>query len=315
MIFAFTKQIKHIAVQTPRWSRYLMGKSTLHPVLLAKENPSTCDSVRDYICDFSPKGYWIGKPDENGVPRNELNDGSLVYFSIGIIQKLLGNLELGKPQLESQALVKWICQSIDESNCIPTWQHATERTTSIYSAMAQGQALSALIRVEKEMPDKSVRLAIDRLCDGFISGERHGIILNSPAGAKLIETPDHRGSVILNGWIYALWGLREAAITTQRPDIKELADNSTEALASCLSDFYDGAWSYYDDKGRIASPFYHQLHITQLSALFEMTKVNVFGEVSKILNYQYHSRLLRTRSVLRKGYQKLKEKPYREFIG
>jgi len=292
-----------------------MGKSDLHPILLPNKNPSTLDTVRDYICDFSPKASWVGKPDKNGVPRNKLNDGSLVYFSIGIIQKLLGNLELGKPQVESKHLVRWICQSIDKSNCIPTWQHATDRTTSVYSAMAQGQALSALIRVEKEMPDNLVCIAIEKLCDGFITGERYGIILKSSAGIKLIETPDQKGSVILNGWIYALWGLREAAITTQRRDIIELADNSTEALASSLHDFYDRHWSYYDDKGRIASPFYHQLHITQLSALFEMTELAVFHNAAEILYHQYNNRLLKTRAVMKKGFQKLKEKPYREFIG
>ena len=94
-------------------------------------------------------------------------------------------------------------------------------------------------------------------------------------GPKLIETPDIKKSVILNGWIYALWGLREAAVKTKRSDILNFIDDTTNCLVDSLSDFYDDRWSYYDDKGRIASPFYYRLHITQLSALYKMTASSV----------------------------------------
>lgn len=315
MVLSLFKRVKHITGQIPRWSKYLIGKSELHPLILKTTNPSTDHEVRDYICDFSPKSSWIGMPDKKGVPRNKLYDGELVYFPIGIIQKLLGNLELGKPLEDSMHLVEWICQSIDNNNSIPTWQHAKERTTSVYSAMTQGQALSALIRVNKIAPSENVAFAIQQLCNGFMDGEALDISLDTPNGIKLIETPDNLSSVILNGWIYALWGMKEAAITTKRSDISELADNTINCLARTLPEFYDKTWSFYDDKGRIASPFYHRLHITQLFALYKMTGIAIFKSTTQLLTDQHNSSFLKSRAVVKKGMQKISEKPYREFIG
>lgn len=315
MLTPFIDRVRHISYQIPRWSRYFLGKSELHPILNETKNPSTLDKVQDYICDLSPKSYWTGQPDTRGVPRNLLNDGEPVYFSIGIIQKLLGNLELKQSITGSENLIEWICNSIDHNDCIPTWAHARDRTTSIYSAMAQGQALSALIRVHNCSPSAMTSSSIDRLCNGFINGNKHGLILNSQMGPKLIETPDIKKSVILNGWIYALWGLREAAVKTKRSDILNLADDTTNCLVDSLIDFYDDRWSYYDDKGRIASPFYHRLHITQLSALYKMTGIPQFKNVSRLLTQQENSKILKAKAVFKKGTQKLKEEPYREFTG
>lgn len=310
-----TYRMTHLVHQIPRWVRYLIGKSQLHPTISATRSPSTLKRNEDYICDLSAKSKWLGELDQFGVPMNQLYDGTVVYFPIGIVQKLIGLIQTGANQQEIAPITNWICASIDHNDSIPTWTHASDRVTSVYSAMTQGQAISALIRVSQNYPElsKQADVHIIRLCNGFLQGDQIGINLPANKGMKLLETPDKQETVILNGWCYAIWGLIEAANWTRRDDIISFTKDSLEELIDSLPDFYDSQWSYYDDKGRIASSFYHNLHITQLMALYAATNRAEFLDTANILKKQASSRFLKTCALIKKGKQKITEKPYKEF--
>ena len=75
----------------------------------------------------------------------------------------------------------------------------------------------------------------------------------------IFERPGH---LILNGWIYAIFGLYDAGISI---------DQCVAVLLKMLPVFDCGYWSKYDDIGMISPVFYHHVHIEQLQALRRIT--------------------------------------------
>ena len=267
----------------------------------------------DYICDFSIKLNDEIEVDVRGVPINRLYNGASTYFAIGICQKLIGLLQSDCSVHECSPLVNWLNTNIDENNSIKTWQHLGDRVTSPYSAMTQGQALSALVRyVEKVGGCPTTEDSINRLCDGYLDATNLGFAsTNHPF--VLLETPRADKSVILNGWCFALWGGLEAGLFTHRQDIKHFSEQSLAQLAQSLPNYSSKRWSYYDDKGKIASLFYHNLHITLLHALYTYDGDERFLRSSQEFADQKTSRVNRTLALIAKAKQKITEAPYPEF--
>jgi hypothetical protein len=88
-----------------------------------------------------------------------------------------------------------------------------------------------------------------------------------PEGFILEEAPMTIPSAILNGWIYALFGLYDLDLVEKVVAVEGSLRHSMHALAAYLPRYNAGFWSYYDSLKRISSPYYHQLHIVQLKAL------------------------------------------------
>lgn len=80
------------------------------------------------------------------------------------------------------------------------------------------------------------------------------------------------GKLILNGHIYALFGLWDLAQITGQPDHQALFEAGAASLAREIDQFDSGAWSWYwvESPRYIASMMYHNLHICQLEAMNEL---------------------------------------------
>lgn len=81
------------------------------------------------------------------------------------------------------------------------------------------------------------------------------------------EVPTVPRSSILNGWIFALFGLYDFWLAFKDENARGLFWHSFDTLKHHLQEYDAGYWSYYDVKGHLPSPFYHDLHIHQLTAL------------------------------------------------
>jgi hypothetical protein len=66
-------------------------------------------------------------------------------------------------------------------------------------------------------------------------------------------------------------------------------------------------WSYYDTGGRLASPFYHDLHISRLEALHLLTGESAFHDQMQAFP-KGNSRMNRARCTLDKIKDKLFDK-------
>ena len=113
--------------------------------------------------------------------------------------------------------------------------------------------------------------------------------------------------VVLNGWIFALFGLYDYTIVDDNVYYKDLLNKSIRTIASYLPKFDNGFWSFYDLDNKMASPFYHKLHIAQLEALSLISKDPIFKDYF----YQWSNYLSdpygRIKAFLIKSYQKIRE--------
>jgi len=140
-----------------------------------------------------------------------------------------------------------------------------------FSAMAQGQAASVFVRAAErderaeELALRALRPLLDRAAP---------FVVDTPAGPALEEAPSEPPSLVLNGWIYALWGLWDAAVGLGSAASRALFGESLRALQTMLADYDTGWWSRYSlwaDGRDLAKPFYHRLHVVQLEALHRLT--------------------------------------------
>ncbi|MFQ5772720.1 MAG: D-glucuronyl C5-epimerase family protein, partial [bacterium] len=170
--------------------------------------------LRGYFNDLTGKRNWSGIVDKMGIPVCLLFDGSKTYFPTTIIQKALGHWDwylLTNQKNELDEFLK-ICEwLIKYQNKKGGWEIAGELlpgSTSHFSAMPQGEAISTLVRAWQVTSDgrfleaatKAYRLLVTPLEQGgtsnYISGELF-----------LEELPMVPKNTILNGWIFALFGI------------------------------------------------------------------------------------------------------------
>ncbi len=145
------------------------------------------------------------------------------------------------------------------------------------SAMAQGEAISVLLRAERVHAGQGFGDAACRAAEPFKATiEVGGVVWKNGSVAFLEEVAAPHSAHILNGCIFALWGLWE--LHAERGQAWE------ERLIACVRDtilhwlpLYDtGWWSRYSlmrtPSGRphVATLKYHAFHIAQLRVLAAM---------------------------------------------
>lgn len=142
------------------------------------------------------------------------------------------------------------------------------------SAMAQGEAASFLLRAARALATDPLREAAGRAAQ-CLTETGSALVVETAEGPVLQEYPTDPPAHVLNGWIFALWGLYDVGIDGPR-DIGDRAmaafRDGVVALTRRLPQYeLAGGWSRYDLRRHgpvnVSSPFYHHLHIQQLQAL------------------------------------------------
>jgi len=255
-----------------RWAKILVGRSYYHhPQRLGKIfQPG---ELVGYFNDLTPKIYWHGYTDEDNIPVNLLPDGRKIYFATTIVQKAIGHWDKwlltrnAKDKEDFLNLCHWLLLRQDSNGGWPIWSELNMDFPSPYSAMTQGECISAFVRAWKLTSDtvfaEGAKRAIKLMCKPLENGGTAIIERNS---FFLEEMPTIPRSTILNGWIFALFGLYDFWLAFKDENVNELFRLSLNTLKRHLHEYDSGYWSYYD-VWRIASPFYHDLHIHQLTAI------------------------------------------------
>jgi glycosyltransferase involved in cell wall biosynthesis len=149
-----------------------------------------------------------------------------------------------------------------------------------YSGMAQGLAVSLLLRAFDLTAEQSYRDAADAAASLLLRPTGSGGCADVDQFGRpfLEECPSNPPSHILNGAVFALIGLREL-------DGRNGADVSEPAarrLAEQLSDFDLGYWSRYDLRFTApASHAYHCLHISLLTAAGQLLDDRRFADMAQ----------------------------------
>src|SRR5688572_6999446 len=140
------------------------------------------------------------------------------------------------------------------------------------SAMAQGEGASLLVRLHGETGDQrwadAARRAVRAMSLPATDGGVQAMLDGSPWPEEYPTSPP---SFVLNGGIFALWGLYDTATGLGDADAARAWEDGVETLARNLHRWDAGYWSRYDlfphPVLNVASSFFHALHTSQLAAM------------------------------------------------
>lgn len=234
-----------------------------------------------------------GPSDDNGVPYYRYN-GQEDYFPIQISKmaqaayaKLFREVETQEEYDVFFAMVDWM-----RDNCVYTdwgfcsWQTAIDVPAyrlpdNWTSAMAQGQAISALISAYSYTGDTSYLDVVMDALPAFnypieekgVRADYDGVPFYEEYGSE--TDPAH----VLNGFLFGIAGVYDAVEILDSELAKQIFEQGVDSLEQRIDRFDAEFTSYYDDSflGQLASnksgigDSYHELHIFQLAWVHQVT--------------------------------------------
>lgn len=298
-----------------RWAGAISGKSYYHqPQNLGKAfEPNKC---LGYFNDLVSKATWIGETDSDGIPLNILLENrKKVYFATTIVQKALGHYDrwllFNKKYdfAEFIRLCKWLVKNQDTNGGWGVWENLGVKALTKYSAMTQGEGMSAMVRAWiNTYNDEFRQCAKSAFALLVLPIEEGGTSFFIEDDLFLEEVPVQPRNTILNGWIFALMGLYDYYLIFDDSRAYDFFRRSLISLENHLADYDARYWSFYDVRGRLASHIYHNLHIAQLTALnmIEPAFENIRKYAKKWRSYQ-DNKFNYWHAIVVKGIQKIRE--------
>jgi heparosan-N-sulfate-glucuronate 5-epimerase len=276
--------------------------------------------LEGYYNDLSGKIDWPGLVDRAGLPVVRAPSGKYVHHPIPLLQKALGHWEAwlssGRQNTQQRTsflqIARWVLNNQDENGGWETWTRLGIKGALPYSAMAQGEAISVLVRAYSVIKEEAYLEGARRALTPMLTPiEKGGTSWLTSEGLVLEEIPFRTPKTILNGWIFALYGLYDLTIADDSLEARRGLENTLNALLASLHKYDAGFWSFYDTSNTLAGPFYHRLHISQLEAL-ELSypeHARRFRALRETFQEQLASRPNVARALTLKSYQKLRRPP------
>ena len=284
----------------------LAGKSISH----VNQGVGTCFSkneVAGYYNDLTEK---VTRDDPDIlVPKYHVDTGEEIYFSIGIFQYGLAAYDLylksGEERYKEKLLAcaDWALENQQDDGSWVTF--AYENPEHPYSAMAQGEGISMLIRAHIVSGDERYMSAACKAKDFMLKPITEGGTTDYHDGLIFYEYTHL--PVVLNGWIFSIFGVFDLYLATQDSKYKDIFDLTVSTLERNLPAFDNGYWSMYDLGNQITSPFYHRLHIALLQVLFLITNKPIFFEYASRWDSYEKSRKNKLHAFFKKATQKIME--------
>ena len=278
-----------------------------------------------YYLPLVSKANYEGQYDADGIPLLDYHGAvGLQYNPIAIAQYGLGNFNLyrrsGDPGRRRKFLqaADWLLENMERnSSGLWVWNHhfdfeyRTMLRAPWYSALAQGQGISLLVRTHQETGQSAYIDAAERAFQSFTRGvDEGGVAYVDSAGHMwfeeyIVSPPTH----ILNGFVSASLGVYDYFLATGERAAGGLFESAVDTMAASLDSYDTGSWSLYEQSGTrlkmLASPYYHRLHIALLEVLYRLTGQDVFRRYA--LNWEAYggSRFKRTKALAYKALFKL----------
>lgn len=310
------------------FSAYLLGGNSQlsfwHETPAENPNASAAD-LGQYYMMFAEKADYRGPFDSAGIPQLDYHgDIGRQCNPIAIAQYGLGNYNLWRQTADLARREKffrvadWLCANLENNsrglavwNHHFSWEYRDTLKAPWYSGLAQGQGISVLVRAHEESGERRYAEAARR---AFMSFEcpmtEGGVAFTDECGdlwfeEYIVSPPTH----ILNGFMWALWGVHDYFLATNEDSTGELFARGVRTLLHNLDRYDLGFWSLYEQSGTrlpmVASSFYHRLHIVQLRVMHWLTKEEKFAEVANRWEGYTRSRTKRSRALCYKSAFKL----------
>ncbi|MDP3974685.1 MAG: D-glucuronyl C5-epimerase family protein [Candidatus Jorgensenbacteria bacterium] len=254
------------------------------------ERPAVGDfnpqELRGYYMTFADKAAYKGPKDEHGVILFDyFFDIGRQYNPLAIAQYGLGHWNLylktkdQKHLTEAKQQAEWLVANLEPNEKgLKVWKHKFpwhykfSLAPGWYSGHAQGTGISLLARLYKETNDARY---LDAARDAFpalsVDIENGGVLYRDAEGGVWLEeylVPEP--TRILNGYLWALWGVWDYWLLTKDDKARSLWNDCVATIEKNVYRYDLGFWSRYDLSRQllpmIASPYYHSLHVVQLRA-------------------------------------------------
>ncbi len=290
-----------------KWFKMMTGKSISH----VNQGEGSCYSkteVAGYYNDLTEK---VTKDDSSIlVPKYYVDTGEEIYFSIGIFQYGLAAYDLflkTHDEIYKNKLLACADWAVENQQPNGSWVTFTYRNPEHpYSSMAQGEGISMLIRAHIETADSKYMDAVNKAKDFMLKPINEGGT-TSYDNDNVIFYEYTDSPIVLNGWIFSLWGLYDYFKYTRDEEAEEILEQTLDALKKKLPCFDIKYWSKYEDGKRVCSPFYHKLHVAQLSVMYDLFGDEIYKEYAEKWDKYQKSFWKPKRAFLKKAFQKIFE--------
>ena len=295
-------------------------------------NQASFADDRQYFMRFQRKAAYHGPFDQDGVPLLDYQgDIGLQYNPIAISRYGLARFNRWTQTRAQEdekawlAAATWLERHLTPNHAgIQVWMHEFDwpyrevLRAPWYSGLAQGSGVSLLVRAADVTGDwrfaKTAHCAFNAFYHTINAG---GVIAKDTQNRVWIEEyivmpPSH----ILNGFIWALWGVYDYMRFTGALEARALFDKCVATIESALPEYDTGRWSLYElppsrnalrrtGPQMLASRYYHELHIVQLRVLYRLTGISTFEVFADRWQRYLDSRMNRTRALVEKAAFKL----------
>jgi len=292
-----------------KWTKMLLGKSLLH-VNQPKGKYYEKNQIVGYYNDLTEKVTKSNyKIDE--VPKIKNEYGEDEEFAIAIFQYGLGAFDLYLNTQKEEYLTRfkvaldWAIKNQLDNGAWKIFEKQSPEKP--YSSMAQGEGVSLLLRAYIKYNEvqylEAAKKAIDFMINDYNEQGTAEFIGEDVYLKEFINEP-----VVLNGWIFSIFGIYDYLLICKDDNkIKEIYSKTISTLEKVLIKYDLKYWSRYDISKRIASPFYHNLHVELLKVLYDLTDNGIFKEYAEKFEGYSKNKLFMLRAFINKAIQKVRE--------
>ncbi len=221
-----------------------------------------------------------------------------------IIKLCINHLEKTKGSLKDS--IVWTSESRKQYNLKDGW----------VSGMTQGQAISLYLRAYQLFENNEYLETAKKIYNSFkYDFDDGGFKRTDEYGCTWYEEyPTSKPSYVLNGFIYAMFGILDLYRVTQEEKVKSNWDNCVNTLIKNIYKYDTWYWSIYDQAKQQLVSYYYQknVHIPLMQIMYGLTGNNIFDKYAikwqKNLNNPIHRTITKIMYRIQPRIKKLKSK-------
>jgi hypothetical protein len=278
-------------------------------------------SIGKYYLNFRAKYPYPGNFSTNGIPLYNLSDGKEIFNPTVICQyalalfDLMADKDFADKDLNNQFFAQsdWLVSNKRQLRHGQGWYlnyNIPEYVINApwLSALTQGEAISVLCRAFFLSGKDEYLEAAEKAIIPFEYDVVDGGLCNYFDNIMIFEEyPSQKPNVVLNGWIFAIFGFYDLYLLSSNQTAKKLYDISLDSLEKIIDYFDVNYWSQYNlyhyPSYYLTSYKYHNLHIEQLKALYIISNKDFLKKTYTRWEYYNSKYSFRTKALFKKLFQ------------
>lgn len=317
------------------FSAYVLNKKTSNlafwhtPLRANNLCPEDLESLRAYPQNYEDKIGRITTVDNKGVIMldykgdlgMQYNPNAVAQLALGYYDRILAGEDKSEEFLRQASFFIDHGREVDDGVLLWEYKFPFQMRNFLESpwrsALAQGQGVSVCLRAYTLGGGERYLDAADRAFKSFTyqASDHPGGVLDGSRGYTwleeyIVKPPNH----VLNGFIWALWGVRDYAVFHNHDAAWTLWSDCLKTLKENLEHYDLKFWTTYDlvrfdRNGRPTMPvsiYYQNLHVVQMEAMYNLTGDQVFKHYQQRWKRQLDGLLNRMLSQAWKAYFKIR---------